>query len=86
MDTQDKRASACWPLLPFRCLLPIPDAAALDLGDKQQVAFLYRGVAAQAEIPIAHIRTTGHKSNISTGQGVKGLISRGTGVKGYPSA
>ena len=52
MDTQDKRASAVHVTLPWRGLLPLPDGA-LNQGDRQQVAFMYRGIAADGGAPAA---------------------------------
>lgn len=43
MDTANKRASAILIGLPFRGMLPIPDAS-IDAGDRAQVAFMYRGL------------------------------------------
>lgn len=42
LDTQDKRAAAIHVGLPWRGLLPQPDAGALDAGDRQQVCYLAR--------------------------------------------
>lgn len=50
MNTRNKRASAIWPLLPFRTSLPAPDGT-VSLGDKQQVVFLYSGISAQGQTP-----------------------------------
>lgn len=53
MDTRDKRASVLG--LAFATLavvLPNPDGAALSQGDRQQVAFCYRGIAASAAASI----------------------------------
>ena len=44
MDTRDKRASAIHVAMPWRGLLPLPDGA-LNEGDRQQSAFLYRGIS-----------------------------------------
>ena len=52
MDTQDKRASAVYVALPWRGLLPLPDGA-LNQGDRQHVAFLYRGIVADGGAPAA---------------------------------
>ena len=41
IDTADKRASAL-----REGLLPLPDGLALDQGDRQQVLWQYRGIAA----------------------------------------
>jgi hypothetical protein len=48
VNTADKRASAILLALPFRSLLPLPDAPAEDQADRQQVAGLYRGILADA--------------------------------------
>lgn len=48
IDTADKRASAVHVGLPWRGLLPLPDAAAENQGDRQQVMGLYRGILALA--------------------------------------
>ena len=61
MDTQDKRASAVLVALPWRGLLPLPDGAALNQGDRQQTGLMYRGIAASSEeIPtppgVLHLR------------------------------
>jgi hypothetical protein len=45
LDTRDKRASAINVGLPWR-ILPNPDGLALDQGDRQQVAYIYRGIDA----------------------------------------
>ena len=42
LDTQDKRAAAIHVGLPWRGLLPQPDAGALKEGDRQQVAYYAR--------------------------------------------
>ena len=47
IDTRDKRASAIMPGMPWRGLLPVADSG-VNAGDRQQVAFLYRGIAADA--------------------------------------
>lgn len=47
IDTRNKRASACFPLMPWRTSLPSPDGT-VDQGDKQQVVFLYSGILAGA--------------------------------------
>lgn len=47
IDTRDKRASAISSALPWRGLWPLPDGA-LDQGDRQHVASMYRGIAAGA--------------------------------------
>lgn len=45
LDTRDKRASAVHVSLPWRGVLPAPDGS-VGGADRQQSAFLYRGVAA----------------------------------------
>lgn len=45
LDTRNKRASACFPLMPWRAMLPAPDGA-INQGDRQQVVFLYSGILA----------------------------------------
>lgn len=47
IDTQDKRASAINPSLPWRGYFPQPNSA-IDQGDRQQAAALYRGILAGA--------------------------------------
>lgn len=47
MDTRDKRCSAIYVLQPWRGMLPLPDSS-LDQGDRQHVAFVYRGILAGA--------------------------------------
>jgi hypothetical protein len=49
IDTANKRASILGLGLAFRLVLPIPDAA-LDQGDRQQVAYCYRGIGVSAPI------------------------------------
>lgn len=49
LDSRDKRASALGvAVATFALVLPNPDGAALNQGDRQQVAFCYRGIAASA--------------------------------------
>ena len=49
LDSQNKRASALGvAVATFALVLPNPDGAALNQGDRQQVAFAYRGIAASA--------------------------------------
>jgi len=43
LDSRDKRASAL-----REGLLPVPDGAAFNQGDRQQVLWQYRGIAAAA--------------------------------------
>lgn len=50
VDTRDKRASAIGIIGPSRLVLPNPDGAALNAGDRQHVAFSYRGTAAGAPV------------------------------------
>jgi len=50
IDTRDKRASAVHVALPWRGLLPLPDAAAENQGDRQQTALFYRGILASAPV------------------------------------
>lgn len=45
IDTRDKRSSAINIGSPWRGMLPLPDGA-INQGDRQHVAFLYRGIAA----------------------------------------
>ena len=45
IDTRNKRASAVFPLLPFRAILPAPDGA-VNQADRQTIAFLYSGILA----------------------------------------
>lgn len=47
IDTRNKRASAIFPLLPFRGMLPAPDGT-IGQADRQQVVFLYAGILAAA--------------------------------------
>ncbi len=47
VDTTNKRYSAMHIGLPWRTSLPIPDGT-IDQGDRQQVAWLYRGVLASS--------------------------------------
>lgn len=49
MNTKDNRASAIHISLPFRGLLPQPGT--LDQADRQQIAFMYRGISAGGETP-----------------------------------
>ena len=56
LDTRDKRASAIHVGMPWRGLLPLPDGAALDQGDRQQVAFMYRGILAGAPVATDDVR------------------------------
>jgi hypothetical protein len=56
IDTQDKRASCLGVAGPGRLALPGPDVAAEDQGDRQHLAFVYRGILAgeaEAEAPAA---------------------------------
>jgi len=46
IDTRDKRASCIGLDGPYRFVLPNPDAPAEDQGDRQQMAFKYRGILA----------------------------------------
>lgn len=48
LDSRDKRSSAINISSPWRGMLPTPDGAALNQGDRQQVALMYRGIAAAA--------------------------------------
>ena len=48
IDTRDKRASCIGIDGAYRFVLPNPDAGAEDQGDRQQMAFKYRGIAAAA--------------------------------------
>lgn len=48
VDTRNKRASALACGLAFLTVLPAPDGLALDKGDRQQTAALYRGIEALA--------------------------------------
>ena len=48
VDTRDKRASAL-TLVWGRLVLPLADAT-VDQGDRQHVAFCYRGIAATSSI------------------------------------
>ena len=43
MDTANKRASAIMVSLPFRGILPLPDAS-VDAWDRPTVAFMYDGI------------------------------------------
>lgn len=45
IDTADKRSSAIETSIPWRGRLPLPDGS-VNLGDRQQVALLYRGIVA----------------------------------------
>lgn len=54
IDTRDKRASAIMPGIPWRGLLPVADSG-VNAGDRQQVAFLYRGIAADAPVVTAAV-------------------------------
>ena len=73
IDSRDKRASAL-----REGLLPLPDSAALNQGDRQQVLWQYRGIdaAAPAVAGVSHsfigevqqLNTTGIM-NTSMGQG-----------------
>lgn len=49
MDTRDKRASAITVGSPWRLTLPVADGA-LDQGDRQHVAYFYRGILAGAAV------------------------------------
>lgn len=46
VDTRDKRGSCIGLASPWRSVLPNPDAAAEDQGDRQQLAYSYRGILA----------------------------------------
>ena len=49
LDSRDKRASALGvAVATFALVLPNPDGATLDQGDRQQVSFCYRGILAAA--------------------------------------
>lgn len=48
IDTRDRRASCLGINGPYRFILPNPDAAAEDQGDRQQMAFSYPGILAVA--------------------------------------
>ena len=50
LDSRNKRASACWPLLPSRGLLPLPDGT-IDQADRQTLVLLYAGILANAPPP-----------------------------------
>lgn len=54
IDTRDKRASALGIVLSVALTLPAADGA-LDQGDRQQVAFNYRGILAAAAVPIVPV-------------------------------
>lgn len=43
IDTRDKRASCIGIDGPYRFVLPNPDGAAEDSGDRKQMAYKYRG-------------------------------------------
>lgn len=51
IDTRDKRASAVHVSLPWRGMLPAPDGA-INQGDRQHAAFMYRGILAAGSISI----------------------------------
>lgn len=42
IDSADKRASAIHMMLPFRGMLPLPDAV-IGAGDRAELSLLYRG-------------------------------------------
>lgn len=51
IDTRDKRASILGLGLGLALTLPSPDGLALDQGDRQHVAFSYRGISAAPAEP-----------------------------------
>lgn len=51
IDTRDKRASMIGLGLPFVRVLPNPESVdPMDLGDRQQMLFMYRGIAVTAGV------------------------------------
>ena len=59
LDTRNKRASALGvAVATFALVLPNPDGLTLDQGDRQQTAFVYRGILAR--LPILHLPETIH--------------------------
>lgn len=48
MDTQDKRASAIFPIFVASRLYPNPDGDIANAADRTHMAWLYRGVAVSA--------------------------------------
>jgi hypothetical protein len=50
VDTRDKRASVLG--LGLASLLVLPSPTALDQGDRQQVSYSYRGIAASAPVSV----------------------------------
>lgn len=67
IDTRDKRASAIEVGLPWRGLLPVPDGG-LNQGDRQQVAFMYRGVLAQSAAPSTGVLPYNRPFILTTGR------------------
>lgn len=72
VDTRDKRASALKVAMPWRSMLPLPDGAALNQGDRQHVAFLYRGIAASA-VTVATLVVLGAEELLQTRIGAEEL-------------
>jgi hypothetical protein len=50
VDTAGKRASALGFGAPFRLVAPTPDGSLADTGDRQHVAYSYRGIAAGSPV------------------------------------
>ena len=50
LDTRDKRASSIGVAIPFGRLFPNPDGSLATVGDRQQSAMSYRGIAASAAV------------------------------------
>jgi hypothetical protein len=83
IDTRDKRASAIGVANIFRMLLPNPDPEAETQGDRQQMSFVYRGIAiffAANGAILAVIRTRSSITNATIQSGIRLNIGSGVGV------
>ena len=49
LDTRDKRSSAIGLTLPWRGMLPLPDAT-FNQADRQHIVWLYRGILASSVV------------------------------------
>ena len=61
IETRDKRSSALHVGSPWRAMWPLADGAALNVGDRQHTAFMYRGIASTI------VAETGPPTEVFTG-------------------
>lgn len=73
LDTANKRASSVLVGLPWRNLLPLPDAT-IDTGDRIQTGWLYRGIE-----PIVTAVVTSLGGRV----GIRAYLSGFSGIKTY---